>query len=148
MKSPSAKSRAVEFFSRNRKGLLGVFAGLGFLNVVLVAASYLAYPGYLDHGESSVALISWRLLDGAPAFLSLGDPALVSNVYGPLTYIVHAVSFWLIGPSVPAGKAASFLAATLIPVLVFLSHRRRGFEAAALGALLAAALVLFHIPFS
>ena len=148
MKSPSAKSRAVEFFSRNRKGLLGVFAGLGFLNVVLVAASYLAYPGYLDHGESSVALISWRLLDGAPVFLSLSDPALVSNVYGPLTYIVHAVSFWLIGPSVPAGKAASFLAATLIPVLVFLSHRRRGFEAAALGALLAAALVLFHIPFS
>ena len=148
MKSPAPNPKAVDFIVRHRKGLLGVFAGLGFLNVVLVAASYLVYPGYLDHGEPSVALISWRLLDGAPAFLSLGDPALVSNVYGPLTYSSHALSFWLIGPSVLAGKAASFLAAMLIPVLVFLSHRRRGFEAAAFGALLAAALVLFHVPIS
>ena len=148
MKFPAPNPKAVDFIVRHRVAVLGIIAGLALADVFWLAATYLVYPGYLDHGEPSVTLISWRLLDGAPAFLSLGDPALVSNVYGPLTYAVHALSFWLFGPSVMAGKAASFLAAMLIPVLVFLSHRRRGLEAAAFGALLAAALVLFHIPFS
>ena len=148
MKSPAPKPKAVDFIVRHRVAILGIIASLALADVFWLATTYLVYPGYLDHGEPSVTLISWRLLDGLPAFLGFDEPALVSNVYGPLTYAVHAVSFWLIGPSVLAGKMMSFLAAGLIPVLVFLSHRQRGFEAAAFGALLAAALVLFHVPFS
>ena len=93
MKSPAPNPKAVDFIVRHRVAVLGIIAGLALVDVFWLAATYLVYPGYLDHGEPSVALISWRLLDGAPAFLSLGDPALVSNVYGPLTYAVHAVSF-------------------------------------------------------
>lgn len=148
MKSRGAKSKAVEFIGRNRKGLLGVIAGLAFLNVVVVAAAYLIYPGYLDHGEPGMALISWRLLDGIPAYLGFDSPALVSNVYGPLTYSSHALSFWLFGSSIMAGKAMSFLAAVLIPVFVFLSHRHRGFAAAATGAIFISALMLYLVPFS
>ena len=148
MKSPTTKSKALDFIVRHRVAVLGIIAGLVLADVFWLATAYLLYPGYLDHGEPSVALISWRLLDGAPAFLSLDDPLLISNIYGPLTYVVHAVSFWLLGPTFIAGKASSFLAAALIPVFVFLSQRRRGFEAAAFGAILACGLVLFHIPFS
>ena len=147
--SPSSPiTLAADFLARRRTPLLGIVAGILFVNVIWVTMTYLVYPGYLDHGEPSVTLISWRLLDGMPAFLGFDEPALTSNIYGPLSYAVHAVSFWLLGPSIIAGKAASLLAATLIPVLVFLSQRRRGFNQAAVGAILACGLVLFHVPFS
>ena len=110
MKSPTTKSKALDFIVRHRVAVLGIIAGLVLADVFWLATAYLLYPGYLDHGEPSVALISWRLLDGAPAFLSLDDPLLISNIYGPLTYVVHAVSFWLLGPTIIAGKASSFLA--------------------------------------
>lgn len=148
MKFSAAKSRAVKFLGKNRTKLLGIVAGLGFFNVVLVAASYLIYPGYLDHGEPGMALIAWRLLDGIPAYLGFDSPFLVSNVYGPLTYSSQALSFWLFGSTILSGKVMSFLAAAFIPIFVFLSHRHRGFEAAAAGAILASALMLFLIPFS
>lgn len=130
------------------RSLLGMGAVLLFLDVVWVAATYLIYPGYLDHGEPSVTLLSWRLLEGFPVFLDFDDSALISNVYGPMTYVVHAVSFWLFEPSIIAGKTASFVAATLIPIFVFLSQRHRGNSQAAIGAILACGLVLFHVPFS
>jgi hypothetical protein len=139
---------AIAFISRYRTRLLLGAAALVVANVIWVAVTYLVYPGYLDHGEPSVTLISWLLLDGAPAFPEIGAPILTGNVYGPLTYVVHALSFLLFGPTIMAGKAASFLAVVLIPVLIFLSHRPRGIEAAAVGTILGAGLVLFHIPYS
>ena len=142
------KSKAFDFLCRHRLWLLAAAAVLCFAAVAAVAISYLVYPGYLDHGEPSVALISWRILDGIPAFLGFDEPALVSNVYGPLTYGVHAVSYLFLGPSILAGKAASVLAAALIPVFVFLSQRHRGVDAAAAGAIIGAGLVLFHVPYS
>ena len=148
MPPPALIPLAADFLARRRTPLLGIVAGILFVNVIWVAVTYLVYPGYLDHGEPSVTLISWRLLDGMPAFLEFDDPALINNIYGPLSYVVHAVSFWLLGPSIMAGKAASLLGAILIPILVFLAQRHRGFNQAAVGAILACGLVLFHIPFS
>ncbi len=148
MKSSAPYLKITDFIVRHRVAVLGVIAGLALADVFWLAATYLVYPGYLDHGEPSVTLISWGLLEGAPAFLDLDAPVLTSNVYGPLTYVVHAVAFWLFGPFIMTGKVMSLLAAGLIPVLVFLSHRHRGVEAATVGAILAAALVLFHVPFS
>lgn len=139
---------ALELFSKHRSRLLGLVAALVIANVVLVAGAYLLYPGYLDHGEPSVALISWLILEGYPAFLKLDDPIMTGNVYGPLTFVIHSVSYLLLGPSVIAGKALSVLAAAMIPVLLFMSQRHRGMDVAALGAVLGAGLVLFHVPFS
>jgi len=139
---------AMDFIARYRTRLLVVLAAIVTANVAWVAVTYLLYPGYLDHGEPSVALISWLILDGAPVFPKLDASTLTGNVYGPLTYVAHAMSYLIFGPTIIAGKAGSFLAALLIPVFIFLSHRRRGLDAAALGAVLGAGLVLFHIPFS
>ncbi|MEE9318459.1 MAG: hypothetical protein V3U48_09245 [Rhodospirillales bacterium] len=148
MLTPTFTSKVLDFLNQQRVWILFAVAGLLFVNLAWVIGTYLIYPGYLDHGEPSVALISWRLLEGFPAFPGFGEPAMVSNVYGPLTYVMHAVWFWFLGPSVMSGKAASLLAALLVPVFVFLSHRAKGFEAALIGAILAAGLVALHIPYS
>lgn len=148
MLTPTFTSKVLDFLNQQRVWILFAVAGLLFINLAWVIGSYLIYPGYLDHGEPSVALISWRLLDGFPAYPGFEEPGMVSNVYGPLTYVMHAVSFGLFGPSVMSGKAASLLAALLIPVFIFLSQRMKGFEAAFIGAILATGLVALHIPYS
>jgi hypothetical protein len=132
----------------NSRSILFIVAFLAFINVICVAATYLIYPGYLDHGEPGMALISWRLLNGHPAYLSFESPNLISNVYGPLTYSSHALSFWLFGTDIFSGKVTSFLSAVLIPVFVFMSHRQKSIEIAAAGALLASAIMLYLVPFS
>ncbi|GEM_PF-634064 len=148
MASPSPLSHAGELIVRHRLWLLLGLTGLFLLVLAWALGSYLLYPGYLDHGEPSVTLISFRLLDGVPAYPGFDEPGMVSNVYGPLTFVMHALAIGVLGPSVLSGKAASILAALLIPFFVFLSHRRRGVEAAAGGAIFAAALVLLHVPYS
>jgi hypothetical protein len=125
-----------------------IIACLLLFNVIWAAGTYLIYPGYLDHGEPGMALISWRLLDGHPAYLSFESPTLISNVYGPLTYSSHALFFWLFGTNAVSGKAISFLSAILIPVFVFLTHSHKSIEIGAAGAILASAIMLFLIPFS
>lgn len=142
------RSKAFDFLCRHRLRLLGGGAVLCFAAATFVAISYLLYPGYLDHGEPSVALISFRLLDGVPVFPGLDEPGMVINIYGPYIYTLHAAAFGLFGPSVMSGKAVMFLAALLIPVLAFLSHRSRGVETALFGAIIATGLVLMNIPFS
>lgn len=146
MTAPAQANRVWDFLCRHRLRLLGGFAALAALDVVWAGLVYLVYPGYVDHGEPSVALISWRLLDGVAAYPAFDDPGGVANIYGPLTYVVHALVFATLGPSVAAGKWAGVAAAILIPVGVLLSHRRRGWGDAALAAALSAALVAFHLP--
>lgn len=148
MASPSPLFHAGELIVRYRVWLLLGLAGLFLFVLVWALGSYILYPGYLDHGEPSVTLISFRILDGVPAYPGFDEPGMVSNVYGPLTFVVHALAIGVLGPSVLSGKAASILAALLIPFFVFLSHYRRGVEAAAGGAIFAAGLILLHIPYS
>jgi hypothetical protein len=104
MKSPAAASRIWDLLCRYRLWLAGGLAVLAALDVTWVAVTYLVYPGYIDHGEPNVALISWRLLDGIPAFQDFDQPGRVGNVYGPMSYVVHAVAFSLLGPTMAAGK--------------------------------------------
>ena len=148
MTPPSASTKVLDFLCQHRYRLLGALALLAIAAVAWAALSYLVYPGYLDHGEPSVAVISWRLLAGIPAFPAIDDPQRVANVYGPLTYAAHALAFALFGPSLAAGKAAGVAAAILIPVAAFFAQRRRGIEAALVATALAAALVLIYIPAS
>jgi len=121
---------------------------LCFLDVAGMGLAYLMYPGYLDHGEPSLAMISWRLLDGFPAYPGFDDPGRISNVYGPLTFLLHAISFYFAGPFVATGKALSIVAALLIPVLMFMDHRRHGFSVGAVAMIFGTAFVLFTLPIS
>lgn len=148
MTPPDAANATWDFLCRHRHRLLGAAVALALAAVAAVAGSYLLYPGYLDHGEPSVALISWRLLEGIPAFTALDDPRRIANLYGPVTHVIHAASFALAGPSIAAGKVAAVVAAMLIPAAVFMGQRQRGIEAALIGLVIAAALVLLHVPTS
>jgi len=121
---------------------------LCFIDVAAVAISYLVYPGYLDHGEPLVVMSSWRLLDGFPAYPAFDGPDLTSNIYGPITFLTHAVSFLLAGPGVASGKAASLAAVVAIPAVVFMTHKRRGLPWALAAAILAAGFILLGLPTS
>jgi hypothetical protein len=142
------RSRAFDFLCRHRLWLLGAVAVLCFADVTAVAISYLVYPGYLDHGEPVVAMMSWRLLDGFPAYSAFDGPDLISNIYGPVTYLTHAVSFLLAGPGVASSKAAGIVAVMSIPVIVFFTQRRHGLPWASMAVILAAGFILLGLPTS
>ena len=124
MTAPFGKSAAVDLVCRYWLWALGAIAVLCFIDVAAVAISYLVYPGYLDHGEPSVALISWRLLDGLPAFLGFDEPVLISNIYGPLTYVFHALSFWLLGMREISSRTR--MARTVIAAILHFNLRALG----------------------
>ncbi len=148
MTAPFGKSAAVDFVCRYRLWILAAIAVLGFIDVAAVAIGYLVYPGYLDHGEPVVAMTSWRLLDGFPAYPAFDGPDLTSNIYGPITYLTHAVSFLLAGPGVASGKAAGIVAVMAIPVIVFFTQRRHGLPWASTAVILAAGFILLGLPTS
>jgi len=62
----SFRSNVVETFGRYQAWILAVVAGLCLIDLAWIGGSYLLYPGYLDHGEPSITVMSWRLLDGVP----------------------------------------------------------------------------------
>lgn len=148
MTAPFLKSAAVDFVCRYRLWVLGAVAVLCFIDVAAIAISYLVYPGYLDHGEPIVAMTSWRLLDGFPVYPAFDGPDLTSNIYGPITYLTHAVSFLLAGPGVASGKAAGIVAVTSIIAIVFFTQRRRGLPWALAAVILAAGFILLGLPTS
>ena len=145
---PAPGSKVREFPGRYGMWLLLAVAGLAVLDVGWVAVSYLIYPGYLDHGEPVVAMTSWRLLDGFPVYPAFDGPDLTTNIYGPITFLTHAVSFLLAGPGVVSGKAAGIVAVASIPVIVFFTHRRRGLPWALAAVILAAGFILLGLPTS
>ncbi len=140
------KSKAFDFLCRHRLWLLGAVAVLCFADVAAVTIGYLVYPGYLDHGEPSVALISWRLLEGFPAYPAFDEPDRTTNLYGPVTYLIHAASYFLAGPGIPVSKAAGLAAALMIPAVVFATHRRWGAYTAATASILGAGFIVLGLP--
>ena len=140
------RSRAFDFLCRHRPWLLGVVAVLCFADVAAVAISYLVYPGYLDHGEPSVAITSWRLLEGFPAYPAFDDPDRTTNIYGPFTLLIHAAMYFLAGPGIPVSNAAGLAAILMVPAIVFATHRRRGTGAAATVSILGAGFIVLGLP--
>ncbi|MFQ5763506.1 MAG: hypothetical protein ACE5GT_01120, partial [Rhodospirillales bacterium] len=92
--SPAPATEPVqEFLFRHRVGLLGALAALMVADILWGAGSYLAYPAYLDHGEAAVAAMSWHVFQGLPAYPAFDDPDQITNLYGPVTYLIHGLSF-------------------------------------------------------
>lgn len=101
-------------------------AGLAGLNLMVVAILYQRYAGYVDHGESAISAMAWRMLDGATVYLPLDSPDWITNVYGPLTYLWHAWPLALFGGSVGASKVAAMVAAILLPPALLVLARGLG----------------------
>lgn len=123
-------------------------AGAAFVWVVYLCIHYFLYPSYISHGQPSVFLLALNLLDGKEIYTDFSSPYRTSNVYGPITYTVHAAFVALFGASVGTGKVASLLAASLFPALAFVTYLPMGRDQAALAALLGAAFVLLLVPAS
>ena len=139
---------AVDFVYRHRVWVLGAIAALCFIDVAAIAISYLLYPGYLDHGESIVAMTSWRLFQGFPIYPPFDGPDRTMNIYGPVVSLMHAAVYALAGQGVASSKAAGLAATLLLPVVVFLTHKSRSDGVALLATILAVALILIGIPFT
>ena len=136
------------FVYRHRIRLLVLLAGLVTIDVVWVAGTYLVYPGYLDHGESIVAMTSWRLFQGFAIYPPFDGPDRTMNIYGPVASLMHAAVYALAGQGVASSKAAGLAATLLLPGGVFFTHKPRGSGAALAAAILAAGLILVGIPFT
>ncbi len=128
---------------------LAVFAALAAIAVIAaIAGLYLAYPGYVDHTEPSIAALSWRLFEGHPVYHGLEAPDRTSIPYGPLAYGIHAVIFALFGGSLATGKLAGLAAAMFVPLFFLIGWRRWGLVHASAASLLASGFILLLIPFS
>jgi hypothetical protein len=132
--------------SPRRERAAGWAAAAAFTYLLYLAGLYLVYPGYVDHGEPSVALIAWRLLDGQPAYPPFDAPGRITNLYGPFAYLPHSLVFAFAGASTAAGKAAALAATVTLPAVVWLTWRGRGLGA--LAALIAVGALLVNTPAS
>lgn len=115
-------------------------------DMAALAAAYIAYPGYLDHGEPAVAAMAWHVLDGHQAYPRFDAPGRITNIYGPLAYAVHIPFLLLFGAGAGAEKMATPFLALLLPVVLFMSQRRRGTAVALTAALMGAGYVLNALP--
>jgi len=106
------------------------------------------YPGYIDHGEPNSAMVAWRLLAGIPAYPAFEDAGRVTNVYGPISYIMLMPSYILLGPTILAGKAMGQIVAVLIPLIAFFIWRKDSITTGIAAAIMATAFILWNIPTS
>ncbi len=134
---------------RRHGAKLAVSAALAAIAVIAaIAGLYLAYPGYIDHTEPSIAALSWRLMEGYPVYHGLDHPDRTNIPYGPLAYGVHAAIFAFFGGSLATGKLAGLASALFVPLLFLIGWRRRGLVYASAASLLASGFVLLLIQFS
>lgn len=128
------------------KRLLIALAAACAIFIFYLAGIYFAYPGYLDHGEGTNTLIAWRLLNGEQVYPSFDQPVRVTNVYGPLTYILSAAVMGLAGSTLATGKIVPLVALAVTPLVVFLGQRSRGIATAAAATVLMTGFILLNTP--
>lgn len=102
---------------------IGAIYLLGF---ALWAVVYLLSPVFLDHAEPQIACVSAVFDRGGPLYHGIDSAARYSLLYGPITWLVPAFFFKLIGPSTFATKLGGALAGLGAVGLTYLALRRRG----------------------
>ncbi|CAA7623580.1 glycosyltransferase family 39 protein [Magnetospirillum sp. SS-4] len=117
------------------------------VNVVAVVVAYGLYPGYMEHGEASISAISYRLLQGLPAYHAFDAPERITNVYGPWTYLWHAWPLALFGPDLTSSKLAGLAGPVLVILGAWAIGRRHDRLGAVLATGFAAAFVITHLGF-
>jgi hypothetical protein len=95
--------------------ILGVLLALLLINI--------AYPGYLDHAEPSIASVSWLVLNGAPLYHSFDSAARYSLLYGPGTYLPYVAALWIGGGTTLSLKGLVLLANVVMVYFLWRSYR-------------------------
>ncbi len=121
---------------------LSIIVIVGYL---VVLASYLMYPNYLDHLEATVASISWLSLHGHPVYPNWADGDIYGLLYGPILYILDG-SVLLIYPTLMASKLPSMLA-LLVAFYCFYAVIKEKVASKLGGIILVASAIVLIAPF-
>lgn len=108
----------------------------------IIAAWYVLLPGFAGEVEPTIASVSWALQNGAPLYHDPTAAEHYSLLYGPTVFLTNGWFLRLLGPSLPAAKAAGGLAAAL--GLAFLYLALRPLRSRRLALLLTAATALVY----
>ena len=129
--------------------LLGALVIAALLCFFFALYYYGTAPGYLDHVEPGLTLLSWGLINGQPLYTLPDSLDYSVNTYGPAHYIVQSIILTLIEPSIANSKII-ILSASGFAVLLFGIHiwRRYGYPLMVIGVVLLTAIILRQAPSS
>ena len=71
---------------------------IGWLALLLYGgqvAVYLAFPGYLDHDQTTIAKTSFLAIHGGEIYPAPDRDAIYGGPYGPLLYLLNGLGLWL-----------------------------------------------------
>jgi hypothetical protein len=119
------------------------------LILAALAIHYVDFSGYFDHGEPNMAIRSWRVAQGLPAYMPPDAPDFLLTLYGPLPYLWNGLWLNLFGGAIACSKLGGILAA-LLTLAAFAHHawHRFGPIWLAPGLALMSAGLLMATPFS
>lgn len=136
----SPKSQSIAHFL-----LLGLAIAL-VTNIIVICATYVLYPGYLDTGEPNIVALGWRLWEGNPVYLPLDHETRITNLYGPYLYSLHAIVLGIFGPSVLIGKLPGAIAMCFAVVCMAVATARHGRYGIAIAVAGTAAFGVLNLP--
>src|ERR1700752_5293570 len=90
---------------------------------VVIVASYIAVPVYVDHVEPSVTPVGGALVQGQPPYPDPEGPAMYGLPYGPMLFLANGVTMRLLGPSLASSKVAGCVAAVASVLLMAIALR-------------------------
>ncbi len=96
-----------------RRYAIAIFSVLGLaalVNLAYLLNGYIELGTYLDHAEPDTAILAWRFANGEPLYYRPADVEQIFTAYGPLLYIITALPFQFLPPSIAVSKLPSVLA--------------------------------------
>src|ERR1017187_7208454 len=81
---------------------------------LLIVFCNVAYPGYLEHVEPSIASVSYIILHGAPLYHSMESAQRYAFPYGPMGFLPYALALRVLGAQVMSLKLVVLLANLLL----------------------------------
>jgi len=118
-------------------GLLRLVVTANFVLLIVVALSYLFYPGYLDHAESSIASLGLIFQQNGQIFPALSEYTMHGLMYGPLFSEIQALLGLINLPVIVSSKLLG-IAAFIFSSFLFLKIFHNSF---------ARSYLIFLIPF-
>jgi len=76
---------------------VGLALVLGSATVLLYLgqiAVYLAYPGYADHAQTTITVMSYMVIHGGSFYSSPDDAAVYGMPYGPMLFLANGLGLW------------------------------------------------------
>ena len=127
--------------------ILGVLATATLFCYFFASYYYGIAPGYLDHVEGELTLLSWDFLNGRPLYTPPDSLGYTINTYGPNHFIAQSAMLGLVEPNIPSSKLIT-LGTSCVAVLLFGVHiwRRHGYLLVSIAILLLLAILLRQAP--